>query len=326
MRVRFGGGYVNDAEVGWGLGNGVRLELEGSYRTNDESHGSGGTGQQTQVGVMGNFLYDINFGLDWVTPYVGLGGGYQAVTWRHIGGQARGIDIAGPTSVGVNDTVGGFAYQFIVGAAFPIGAVPGLSVTAEYRYENLAASRSYRATGSTAGVTGFAGNGTRVHAGTDANHSIMFGLRYVFDGVEGDGPIERPLAAPPLIASPAPVPVPAARAGGAVTTRTYLVFFDWNSAELSPRAHAIIAEAVLTAATLPHTRIEVTGHADRTGSDDANNKISRRRAEAVAAEMEKQGVPPTEIDIHAAGDSQLLVPTAVGVRQRQNRRVEIVYR
>ncbi len=323
VRVRFGGGYVADAAIGWGLGNGARLELEGAYRTNAETHTATGSGQQTQVGVMGNFLYDINFGLDWVTPYVGLGAGYQAVTWRHVAGQARGIDVASPTSIDVNQTLGGLAYQFIVGAAFPIESVPGLALTAEYRYENLAASRSYRATGSTAGVGGFASNATHVHASSDANHSIMLGLRYVFDGVEGSGPIERPPPAPPLSGIPVPVPIPAAPAP--VATRTYLVFFDWNSAELSPRAHEIVTEAVRTAALLPHTRIDVTGHADRTGPKAANQKISLRRAQAVAADMEQQGVPADDIDIHAAGDTQPLVPTAPGVRQRQNRRVEIVY-
>jgi outer membrane protein OmpA-like peptidoglycan-associated protein len=142
-------------------------------------------------------------------------------------------------------------------------------------------------------------------------------LRYAFNGPETAGPVERPPAAVPVPTPVAALPAPA---------RTYLVFFDWNSAELSPRAHDIIAEAVRNSAKLPHTRIEVTGHADRTGSAPANEAISRRRADVVAAELEKWGVAPADIDIHAAGDTRPLVPTAVGVRQRENRRVEIVYR
>jgi outer membrane protein OmpA-like peptidoglycan-associated protein len=324
MRVRFGGGYVADTEIGWGLGNGARIELEGQYRENGESRGGG---QQTQVGVMTNLLYDINFGLDWMVPYVGIGGGYQAVTWRHIAGQARGIDTSSPTSVGINQTIGGLAYQFIAGVAFPIESVPGLSLTAEYRYENLAVSRAYRATGATPGVTGFASNVTRVHAGDDSNHSVLFGLRYVFDGVDGDGPIDRPPPAPPLsFPPPVPAPPPSPSVASATPVRTYLLFFDWNSTDLSPRARQIIAEAVHAAEVLPRTRIEVAGHADRTGSEEVNQHISMRRAEVVAAEMEKQGVSQGEIDIHAFGDTRLLVPTPPGVRQRQNRRVEIIYR
>jgi len=158
-----------------------------------------------------------------------------------------------------------------------------------------------------------------VHAGDDSNHTFLVGLRYAFNGPDMSGPVERPPPAqltPPPAASQA-LPAPA---------RTYLVFFDWNSAELSPRAHDIIVEAVRNSARLPHTRIEVTGHADRTGTEHANQVLSERRAQVVAAELEKRGVAPTDIDIHAAGDTKPLVPTAAGVRQRENRRVEIVYR
>jgi outer membrane protein OmpA-like peptidoglycan-associated protein len=313
MKVRWGAGVMLDAAVGYGLGNGVRFELEGSYRTNSQTHGGG---DQTQFGVMGNVLYDLDFGLDWMTPYVGVGAGYQAADWHHVGGLASGIDTASPTSISIDATEGGFAYQFIVGAAFPIDQVPGLSVTAEYRYMNMASSRSYRATGTTGGVAG----GTRVHAGDDSNHTILIGLRYAFDGPESEGPVGRP---PPV---PQPSPGTEAVATLPAPARTYLVFFDWNSADLSPRAHDIVAEAVRNSARLPHTRIEVTGHADRTGSERVNQALSERRAQAVAADMEKRGVSASDIDIHAAGDTKPLVPTAAGVRQRENRRVEIVYR
>jgi outer membrane protein OmpA-like peptidoglycan-associated protein len=312
MKVRWGPGFALDASVGYGLGNGVRLELEGSYRDNNQTHGDG---RESQFGVMGNVLYDVDFGLDWMSPYVGIGAGYQAANWHNVTGQASGVDTGSPTSINIDSTQGGFAYQFIVGVAFPIDEVPGLSVTAEYRYMNLAASRSYRAVGTTAGV----GGDTRVHAGDDSNHSFLVGLRYAFDGPETSGPVERP--------PPAPLPAPPAAAEALpAPARTYLVFFDWNSAELSPRAHDIIAEAVRNSARLPHTRIEVTGHADRTGSEHANQVLSERRAQVVAAELEKRGVAASDIDIHAAGDTKPLVPTAAGVRQRENRRVEIVYR
>ena len=54
-------------------------------------------------------------------------------------------------------------------------------------------------------------------------------------------------------------------------------------------------------------------------------RLSRRRAESVAAELEKQGVSSSEIAIFAKGKKDLLVPTADGVREPQNRRVQIVY-
>jgi outer membrane protein OmpA-like peptidoglycan-associated protein len=106
----------------------------------------------------------------------------------------------------------------------------------------------------------------------------------------------------------------------------YLIFFDFDSAALTPRARDIVAEAVRNSARIPHTRIEVSGNADRAGDPAYNQRLSQARAEAVAAEMGRWGVPRSAMDIHSYGDTRPLVPTAVGVREPQNRRVEIVYR
>ena len=72
-------------------------------------------------------------------------------------------------------------------------------------------------------------------------------------------------------------------------------------------------------------RIVVTGHTDTVGSDAYNMRLSRRRAESVAARLEKDGIASSEIEIVAKGKRDLLVPTADGVREPQNRRVQIVY-
>jgi len=73
------------------------------------------------------------------------------------------------------------------------------------------------------------------------------------------------------------------------------------------------------------TQITVTGHTDTVGSDAYNMRLSKRRAESVAAELEAKGIPSGEIALVAKGKRDLLVPTADGVREPQNRRVEIVY-
>ena len=102
------------------------------------------------------------------------------------------------------------------------------------------------------------------------------------------------------------------------------MFFDWDRADLSARARQIISEAAQNVARVQVTRIEVAGHADRSGTPAYNQKLSLRRAQTVAAELVRLGVPRNEIDIQAFGDTHLLVPTAAGVREPQNRRVEIV--
>jgi outer membrane protein OmpA-like peptidoglycan-associated protein len=108
--------------------------------------------------------------------------------------------------------------------------------------------------------------------------------------------------------------------------RTYLVFFDWDRADLTDRARQIIGDAAQNARNTRSTRIEVSGHADRSGTPQYNQRLSQRRAEAVAAELVRQGVARNEIGVQAFGESRPLVPTADNVREPQNRRVEIVLR
>jgi outer membrane protein OmpA-like peptidoglycan-associated protein len=107
-------------------------------------------------------------------------------------------------------------------------------------------------------------------------------------------------------------------------SRTYLVFFDWDRADLTARAKQIIADAATNAGRVSATRIEVSGHADRTGTAQYNQALSLRRAQNVASELMHDGVQQNMIDIRAYGDTKPLVPTAAGVREPQNRRVEIV--
>ena len=74
------------------------------------------------------------------------------------------------------------------------------------------------------------------------------------------------------------------------------------------------------------TRIEVAGHADRSGTPQYNQRLSQRRADVVASELVKQGIAKEDISVTAFGETKPLVPTADGVREPQNRRVEIVLR
>jgi outer membrane protein OmpA-like peptidoglycan-associated protein len=102
------------------------------------------------------------------------------------------------------------------------------------------------------------------------------------------------------------------------------VFFDWDKSDLSDRARQIIADAAQASSKVTTTKIEVDGHADRSGTPQYNQALSMRRAQAVGAELVKDGVPQNIISISAFGDTRPLVPTAPGVREPQNRRVEIV--
>jgi outer membrane protein OmpA-like peptidoglycan-associated protein len=121
--------------------------------------------------------------------------------------------------------------------------------------------------------------------------------------------------APP--AAPPPVAV-------APAAKSYLVFFDFNKSDLTGDARTIIKSAASEAAKQNTTKLTVTGHTDTVGSDAYNMRLSMRRAVSVEKELVVDGVPEGEIAIFAKGKHDLLVPTADGVKEPQNRRVQIV--
>lgn len=316
----FNPGYVGDVSVGYGLGalnsalSGFRVELEGNYMDNSlQSIGTGAApaaikGSQDHYGALVNILYDIDpnkLGIHehFVYPYIGVGAGYEAM---NMAGFSETFATA--RTAGGDNTVGGFAYQGIVGFAWPVSAVPGLSITTEYRMLGVMDPQgAYHASTTSGGVTVARGN---LNFGNEFNHQFLLGVRYAF----GVAPPPPP-PAPAPVASPAPAPAPA---------RTYLVFFDWDKADLTDRAKQIVAEAAQASTRVQYTRIDVNGYTDRSGGAQYNQKLSVRRAESVAAELVRDGVPKNVIDIQGFGETHPLVPTADGVREPQNRRVEII--
>jgi OOP family OmpA-OmpF porin len=298
----FEAGAAGVASIGYGFGNGLRVELEGDYRYNkvDNSRNGGALstrGREDKYGGMVNALFDLDVGSPYVFPYIGAGAGYSWVdrrTQQDFGfGQSlitRGVDSS-------------FAYQAIAGLSFPVPPVTGLSVTAEYRYFALAEDRTFGFRTTTPGLAPVSG---RITTTDNYNHSLMLGLRYAFN-----------VAPPPVEAPPAAVRNDA---------RTYLVFFDWDRADLTDRARQIVAEAAQATTRVQTTRIEVAGHTDSSGTVRYNAGLSVRRAQNVAAELVRLGVPRAAINVQGFGESQPLVQTAKGVREPQNRRVEIVLR
>ena len=70
--------------------------------------------------------------------------------------------------------------------------------------------------------------------------------------------------------------------------------------------------------------VQVTGFTDTSGSADYNQRLSVRRANAAAAVLAQDGVPQSSMVVTGRGQNDLRVPTPDGVREPQNRRVEIV--
>jgi hypothetical protein len=116
---------------------------------------------------------------------------------------------------------------------------------------------------------------------------------------------------------PPPQPPPA-------QVQSFNVFFDWDSARLSVQALNVVTQAVTSFRSTGGARITATGHTDSSGPDGYNMALSLRRANAVKNELVRQGVPAAAINVVGVGKAGQLVPTADGVREPQNRRVEIV--
>ncbi|WP_068168188.1 OmpA family protein [Neokomagataea thailandica] len=311
-RDRYDYGVTGLGSLGWGFGNGFRVEVEGNYRNNrleqfrSSQFPSRTGGHQQGYGAMVNALFDMDIGKSWVYPYFGAGVGYG---WQNMN---TNISTPGGTfSQWVNGTSGNFAYQGIFGLSFPVPWVVGLSATTEYRFYSLLGPNSHTTSAFTT-PTSF-NTGTR-ETRTDFNHSLLLGLRYEFN------------PAPP---PPAPVSAPVALPPAPTPARTYLVFFDWDSAELSNRARAVVAEAAKNTGSVQVTHIDVSGYTDNSAAhpgqrgDRYNVALSERRAASVKAELIRDGIASGMIVTHGYGDASPLVTTGPNTREPQNRRVEI---
>jgi outer membrane protein OmpA-like peptidoglycan-associated protein len=301
-RAFYKGSVSGSGSIGYGLGNGLRFELEGIYlRAQAKNIKPGALGPNNafhgytqKYGAFVNALYDIDVGSPYFYPYVGAGAGYL---WEGIPSGA--VNSAGVTSLG-GSTTGSFAYQGIAGFSVPVPPVPGLSITAEYHYIGETHKQKFDAT--------YLGTSSSVTFGPAVNQTVLVGLRYAFN---------TPSAPPPP--PPAPVVAPVA-----APARTYLVFFDWDKYNLTPRAKEIIAEAASNSTHVQYTQIAVNGYTDTSGTASYNMGLSIRRAKSVQAQLIADGVPASAISIAGYGDTHLLVPTGPGVREPQNRRVEII--
>ncbi|EME68757.1 outer membrane protein [Paramagnetospirillum caucaseum] len=126
------------------------------------------------------------------------------------------------------------------------------------------------------------------------------------------------LAHEPILKKVAPVSAVAAEAG-----RRFVVTFALGSAQLSAQAQQTLKEAAAAQAQLHAAIVSVTGFTDTLGSADANRRLARQRADAVAAELTKLGVNPAAIAEDAFGESRLAVATGDNTAEARNRRVEI---
>jgi OOP family OmpA-OmpF porin len=128
-----------------------------------------------------------------------------------------------------------------------------------------------------------------------------------------------------LKAAMAPKPMPKAEpAPMPMAPETFVVHFAFDSTELTAASDTVLDNAMRTAKKMGAEDLAVTGHTDRVGPEEYNLDLSLRRASAVLDALVARGANPAAISLAGRGEAEPVVPTADGVYEPANRRVEII--
>jgi len=332
-QVRFDSGFNAGVRGGvqWGP---IRVEEEYNYKHNslsnlgpfaNNSFNGAVTGDRNTHAIMTNFIYDFGGWFSWpLTPHIGFGIGAvdivdsASLTTGTIPGPISFTLPTGPVFIPGPQTFGGtlfknnsswqFGYQGIAGFRYDIN--PLLAFDLDYRYF-ATTETTYNNKGVFPFPNGNRGtnvlSGLRVRTGYSTNN-IVASLTMKFGA---------PPPAPPPPAPPAPPPPP--------VHQVYLVFFDWDKYNITPEGMQILQLAANQYKSGGRVQLQVTGYTDLSGPAGYNQRLSERRANAVAVALEKLGVPRSDMVVTGRGMNDPRVPTALGVREPQNRRVEIVF-
>jgi OmpA-OmpF porin, OOP family len=302
-------GFATLGFGGYDFGGIFRAEGEIGYRHHDVRSvtvvNDGGLGERLGVGSLTGasslpsgtitaltFMLNgiVNVVPSWqrISPYIG--GGFGAA---HL--SLNKLSVAGTTIADDSDTK--IAGQGIAGIAARVA--PRVSLGLEYRYF-ITANPSFNDT-----------SGQSFHT-KYREQDILLNVTYHF-GAPPPPPPPVPAAAPPP-----PMPPPAR------VPPVFLVFFDFDKANLTPAGAKIVQQAAAAYSSSGAARINVTGYTDLVGSEAYNLRLSQRRAETVRRYLLTLGVPEAAIIEQARGMQDPRVPTAEGVPNAENRRVEIV--
>jgi outer membrane protein OmpA-like peptidoglycan-associated protein len=312
------------------LSNSNTLNILGPFGNTFTTTGGRTQGQATSNAIMTNALYDFGtWAWNWfvpITPHIGAGVGAVHVDEsvsinsftlpNSIGAPispATPLSVQGPQTFGgtlLNGSGWRFGYQGIAGVRFEFS--PAVAFDLDYRYLGTTnqtftnnASARYPFPNGNKGVNCCAGGSFTSKYNSNnlvASITMKFGA---------------PPPPPPPPLPPAPPPPP--------PQKVFLVFFDWDKYNITPEGQQIIALAAQQYKAGGSVRIQVTGYTDLSGSAGYNQRLSERRANAVANALAAQGVARSDMAVTGRGMNDPRVPTAPGVREPQNRRVEIVF-
>jgi OOP family OmpA-OmpF porin len=313
-----------------------RLEEEYSYRHNQlssltftgpsggtatTSGGRGGSGQTNSHALMTNVIYDFTVGWP-VSPHIGAGiGAVDVISSASVNSFTLNNPIGAPivpaTPLSVApQTFGGtlvhgsgwrFGYQAIGGIRYDFS--PAIAFDLDYRYlgttdQTITNTARFPFPGGTGGTNCCVG--TRFTSSYHV-HNVLASVTMKFGAP--------PAPPPPLPPAPPPPPV----------QKVFLVFFDWDKYNITAEGERIIELAAQQYKAGGSVKLQVTGYTDTTGSYAYNQRLSERRANAVATRLTALGVARSDMSVAGRSFNDLRVPTPPGVREPQNRRVEILF-
>jgi outer membrane protein OmpA-like peptidoglycan-associated protein len=283
----FATGWAGLGTIGYGM-NHWRVEVEGGYRRNNlDGYEKNGWAFSNVSGDVTQVTAMMNVLYD-----VPLLEKLSLDVGIGVGGDYAKIDFTLP-GPDIQHESWRLAYQGLAGLTYTL--TPNIGVFANYRYLD-ARRETFDATPSL------------IIDGEDfQKHTTSVGVRYAFAA-----PLAAVPVAPPAPAQPAP-PAPS----------EFLIFFGFNKSGLTPQALETVKKAAVASTQLGTASIRVVGHTDRAGSVTYNKALSLRRADAVKKALVAEGVMGSAISIAGRGESEPMKPTADGVREPQNRRVQI---
>ncbi len=194
------------------------------------------------------------------------------------------------------------------GGGVEYALTPNISVGGEYRYTDYGFGSVRLGNVATTGAGG---------AVATSPASARIGLRDNTALLKVNYRFGAPPPPPPPMPAAMPAPPPPA------APRVFIVFFDWDRDTITPEGQAIIQQAADAYKSGAPVQLQVTGYTDRSGSAAYNQRLSERRANNVARALTGLGVPRNQMAVSGHGENDNRVPTANGVREPQNRRVEI---
>ena len=105
--------------------------------------------------------------------------------------------------------------------------------------------------------------------------------------------------------------------------RPTMIFFSWGKPDIDSDAAATLDRLVAAVASNPGATLRIVGHSDRSGPAASNRRTSLQRADAVRAYLAQRGIAASAMATAGLGEDQPIIATEDGVREPQNRRVEI---